>query len=175
MRLLRLLSARAIKMASFLGWLMLALAALPAAAGFPAPGNTPWDQPAAALADQISATLGPGQAHLTLRNLSSIAADDLPAIRRVLEQDLGNHGITLSSDEAANQLRITLSENAHERIWVAEVIEGTETRIAMVTLNLAGQTATQNSAAIALHKQTVFTSWEPIVAALEVSDGLIIL
>ena len=31
----------------------------------------PWEQPAAELADQIAAILGPGQAHLTLANLSS--------------------------------------------------------------------------------------------------------
>ncbi len=47
-------------------------------------GRTPsqWEQPAAALADQIADLLGPGQAHLTIRNLSSIPADEIPAIRR---------------------------------------------------------------------------------------------
>src|ERR1700738_4078379 len=104
MRLLRLLLTRAIKMPSLLAF---ALAASMSSASVVAP----WDQPAAALADQISAILGPGQAHLILRNVSTIPTEELPAIRRILEQDLRAHGITPSTDEAANVLRITFSEN----------------------------------------------------------------
>src|SRR6516162_9831382 len=52
-----------------------------------------WDQPVASLADQISGILGPGQARLTVRNLSTISGDDMPVIRRLLEQDLKAHGI----------------------------------------------------------------------------------
>src|SRR5579863_7061756 len=111
MRLLRLLLTRAITTPSFFRLLVLALPALIPVVDYAATAGAIYDQPAAALADQIAAILGPGEAHLTLRNVSTIAADDLPLIRRTLEQDLRTHGITLSSDEAANQLRITLSEN----------------------------------------------------------------
>jgi hypothetical protein len=31
---------------------------------------SPWEQPAASLADEVAGILGPGQAHLTIRNLS---------------------------------------------------------------------------------------------------------
>ncbi len=56
------------------------LAALHAA--FAASGA--WDQPAGALAEQIAALMGPGQARLTLRNASSIGNDELPGIRKLL-------------------------------------------------------------------------------------------
>ena len=58
--------------------------------------TSPWEQPAGALAEQIAAILGSGQAHLTIRNLSRIPNDDVPAIRKLLAQDLKEHGVTVS-------------------------------------------------------------------------------
>src|SRR5208337_5193052 len=78
-----------------------------------APG--PWEQPASELADQIAAILGPGQAHLTIRNLSSISNDEIPVIRRLLAQDLKAHGVVMAGAESANAIRVTLSEGASER------------------------------------------------------------
>ena len=34
-----------------------------------AAAQTPWEQPAGALAEQIAGILGPAQAHLTIRNI----------------------------------------------------------------------------------------------------------
>jgi hypothetical protein len=81
-------------------------AGLPASA---APNK--WAQPAAALADQIAGILGPGQARLTIRNLSTISNEEIPAIRLLLEQDLKAHGVLASDAESANGIRVTLSEN----------------------------------------------------------------
>src|ERR1700686_4678449 len=111
MRLFRLLLTFAIKMPSLPRSLALVLAVLLVLAAHGSPGSTPWDEPAATLADQIAGILGPGQAHLTLRNISTISTEELPVIRRLIEQNLRAHGITPSSEEAANLLRVTLSEN----------------------------------------------------------------
>src|SRR5580698_11668966 len=80
--------------------------------------------PISQLADQIGAILGPGQAHLTIRNLSSISNDEIPEIRRSLVQDLKAHGVVIAGAESANTIRVTLSESARERILVAEVAQG---------------------------------------------------
>jgi hypothetical protein len=175
MRFLRLLLTRAIKSPSRLLSLPLVIVFVLPLCAWGANAAAVWDRPAAALADQIAGILGPGQAHLTMRNLSSIAADDLPVIRRVLEQDLRTHGITLSGDDAANRLRITLSENTHARLWVAEVIEGRETKTVMVSVDLPRQSPVPVSAGITLHKQSILSAREPILAALEVADGLVVL
>src|ERR1035441_5933731 len=69
-------------MAMRLGWLISAVVCgfcLPAG---PAQPPSQWEQPAAALAEQINAILGPGQAQLTLRNISTIAPDDVAQIDR---------------------------------------------------------------------------------------------
>ena len=94
--------------------------------------QSPWTQPAADLAAQIADMLGPGQAQLTVRNLSSIQPSEVPAIRKLLEQDLKARGVLAGGAESANAIRVTLSENSRERLWVAEVVEGNETRVAMV-------------------------------------------
>ena len=64
---------------------------------------------------------------MTIRNLSTIQTTEIPAIRKLLEQDLKAHGVLVSgARECANAIRVTLSENARERLWVAEVVEGSE-------------------------------------------------
>jgi hypothetical protein len=176
MRLLRLIFTHAIALASAHRVLALTLAVLftPAANG-DTPTGTSWDQPAAALADQIAGILGPGQAHITLRNLSTISTEELPAIRRLLEQDLRAHGITPSTDEAANLLRVTLSENTRQRLWIAEVVEGNETKVVMVTSDLGHSPRTQPAAGVTLHKQLIVASREAVLAVLEVPAGLVVL
>ncbi|HLY42365.1 MAG TPA: hypothetical protein VKR52_14220 [Terracidiphilus sp.] len=134
-----------------------------------------WDEPAAALAGQIADILGPGQVRFTLRNASSIGNDDVPVIRRLLEQDLKSHGITVAGSESANAIRITLSENVRERLWVAEVVEGTETQVTMVHLDLAGAQSAQQASGMVLRSQQLFSTREPILSVLVAPGALIVL
>jgi hypothetical protein len=135
----------------------------------------PWDQPAAALADQIAAILGPGQARLVIRNVSTVSTDEIPAIRRLLEQDLKAHGVLASGAESANTIRVTLSENVRERLWVAEVIEGNETRVAMVHLDRGTAQASAPSAGISLRRQALLTTSEPALAGFETAGNFIVI
>jgi len=144
-------------------------------AQMPNAASSPWEQPAASLADEIAGILGPGQAHLTIRNLSTISNGEIPAIRRLLEQDLKTHGVLASGAESANAIRVTLSENTRERLWVAEVIEGSETRVAMVHVEPGAQQQTRDGGGVTLRKQSVLTSKEQVLAALETADGLVTL
>jgi hypothetical protein len=121
-----------------------------------------WEQPAAELSDQIAGILGPGQAHLTIRNNSTIPTGEIPAIRRLLVQDLKARGVTTSEAETANLLRVTLSENLRERLWVAEIVEGNETRVAMVHVDRAISDAKPVNEQIQLRKQAVLAAPELI-------------
>jgi hypothetical protein len=135
--------------------------------------SSPWTQPASSLAEEIAGILGPGQASLTIRNLSTIPNDEIPSIRHLLEQDLKARGVLVSGTESANTIRVTLSENVRERLWVAEVIEGNESRVAMVHVEPAISQRTQPVGGLTLRKLTVLTSHEAVLAALETPDGLI--
>ena len=147
------------------------LTGLPAQTPNPAP--SPWEQPAASLAEEIAELLGPGQAHLTIRNLSTMSTDEIPAIRHLLEQDLKTHGVLASGAESANTVRVTLSENARERLWVAEVVQGNETRVAMVHVEQGTTVSAQSSTGLTLRKQAVLTAREEVLATLDTANGLV--
>jgi hypothetical protein len=136
---------------------------------------SPWQQPAAALAEQVAALLGPGQAHLTIRNNSSIATEQIPSIRRLLTQELKARGVLNSGAESANAVRVTLSENARERLWIAEVIEGDETRVAMVRLDHGKAQQTQSAGGLTLRTQTILATSGQVLAALETPDGFVLI
>lgn len=154
------------------GWVVVLMIALALHA---APQSTPWDVPASMLADQIAEILGPGQALVTIRNLSSISSDSVPIILRLIEQDLKSHGITVAGPESANAIRITLSENTRERLWVAEIVEGSETRVTMVGLRTADPQQIIAPSGIVLRSQLLITSRDPVLAVLAVPNELIAL
>ncbi|HSZ18076.1 MAG TPA: hypothetical protein VK764_13315 [Terracidiphilus sp.] len=158
-----------------IGWSAVAMSVAMAATMGAAQAPGAWDQPTAVLADKVAAILGPGQARLTLRNLSTISPQELPSIRQLFEEDLKQHGVGSAGSESANAIRVTLSENARERIWIAEVVEGNVTQVAMVE---AGPTPGQRAAAaggLSLRRQTLLTTHEPVLAALEMASSLVVL
>jgi len=142
-----------------------------AAAAQSAPG--PWDSPASALADQIANLMGPGQARLAVRNQSTLPIDQIPAIRKILEQALKSRGILASGAESATTIRLTLSENLRQRLWVAEVIEGSQTRVAIVSVDPGAAPRPQTQTGLTLRSQTLFTTPDPVLAALFTPAGLI--
>jgi len=137
------------------------------------PASGPWEQPAAALAEQIAGILGPGQARLTIRNISTISVDQIPSIRRLLEQDLKGRGVVASGAESANTIRVTLSENVRERLWVAEVVEGDEVRVAMVHVEPGSGRQAEPTSGLTLRKQALLTTSDAVLAALETPNGLV--
>lgn len=144
-----------------------------------------WAQPAAELAGQIADLLGPGQAQLSVRNLSTIQTSEIPAIRKLLEQDLKARGVLSGGAESANSIRVTLSENARERLWVAEVSEGNEIKVAMVSMS-PGQGATNvpTNERIVLRKEKIpgllvqaggTAQVNPILSAAEINGNFVVM
>jgi hypothetical protein len=146
---------------------------VPAASSAPVPG--PWDQPAAGLAARIADILGPGPARLTIRNLSSIPNSAIPAIRSLLVQDLEQRGVVDSGAESATAVLITLSESAHNRLWVAQVAEGDQTQVTMVRLAPDQPHPSLAAGGLLLRSELVIAVPEPVVAALPVADDLAVL
>lgn len=169
-----------------IGAVTLAVCWLAGLAACDAQSPSKWSQPAAELAGQIADILGPGQAQLTVRNLSTIQAGELAAIKHLIEQDLKARGVLAGGAESANAIRVTLSENTHERLWVAEVVEGNTTRVTMVHLG-AGEatTATRTtSERVVLRKEKIPSlvnrtgaalQNEPIMAEAEINGHLVVM
>jgi hypothetical protein len=159
--------------------------ASPAANGAQTPQpQSRWSEAAGDLTGQIADILGPGQAQLTVRNISSIPASEIPAIRKSLEQDLKARGVLTGGAESANAIRITLSENARERLWVAEVAEGNETRVAMVHVDAVSALPAVAGERIVLRKERIAglssrvggsVQDNPILAAAEINGHFVVM
>ncbi|MGA8087849.1 MAG: hypothetical protein WCA10_11110 [Terracidiphilus sp.] len=143
-----------------------------------------WSQPAAELAAQIADIVGPGQAQVSFRNLSTIQTSEIPSIRKLIEQDLKAHGVLASDAESANSIRITFSENAHERLWVAEVVEGSETHVAMVHVDASTASVSMATARMVLRSEKIaglisriggVVRDDPILAAAEINGHFLMI
>jgi hypothetical protein len=152
-----------------------------------APAQSPWQEPASDLAAQIAAILGHGSARLMIRNLSSLSVEEIPAIRKLLEQDLRTHAITANSAPNDTIIRITLSESAHDFTWVAEVIQGDDSQVAIVQSALSHTVTGPAAVQMQLRKERFVGPYEltslpcfpdakpPLLAVAERQHGLIVL
>jgi hypothetical protein len=150
--------------------------------GIQAQGASSWDKPAADLASRVAEILGPSQAQLTVINRSTVSSNDVPLIRRLLEQELRFHGVQIAGAESANQIRITLSESDRERLWVAEIIEGSQTRYVMIRFDRNAAATTVHESGVILTRKTIWssvssteTTASPVLAALETPSALVLL
>jgi hypothetical protein len=128
--------------------------------------QSPWPQPASDLAAQIASILGHGTARLIIRNLSSLPVDEIPAIRKLLEQDLRARGVIANSAPNDNIIRVTLSESAHGFTWVAEVIQGDDTQVAVVDLPADQKSQPPAPAQFMLRREALITQKEPVLGVL---------
>jgi hypothetical protein len=131
----------------------------------------------------VADILGPGQAQLTLRNVSRIQASEIPLIRKLLEQDLKSRGVLAGGTESANAIRVTLSENLRERLWVAEVAEGNTTHVTMVHLEPGEAAAIRStSERVVLRKEKIAglvsradVQGVPVLAAAEINAHFVVM
>jgi hypothetical protein len=134
-------------------------------------GAADWTQPVAQLVRQIVAITGPGAASLSMRNISSFPAEQAPEVRRALETELRSAGVRLAAPgSAAAEIAVTLSENSRGYVWIAEVTQGSDKKIAMTAVarpRSAG--APQPSASIAIRK-TLLWSQETRVLDIAVTE-----
>ncbi len=137
--------------------------------------QSPWQQPAADLAAQIAAILGHGTARLMIRDLSSLPVDEIPLIRKDLEADLRAHGVTANSAPNETVIRVTLSESAHGFTWVAEIIRGDDTQVAVVNIPPVRPSSILPRAEMILRRVALFESKEPVLGGYESETDLVLL
>jgi hypothetical protein len=125
-----------------------------------------WDAPATELAHQIASLTGPGTVSLTIRNNSSIPVDEVPAIRRLLLNELSALGVTARpATDAATIVRVTLSQSARQGLWVAEVQQGPDVRVAMVSVANTAPASKPQGTPVLLRKTLLFSQLAPILDA----------
>jgi hypothetical protein len=150
-----------------LAWSIALLLSIPSALAL-----NSWDSPSADLARQIAALTGPGTITLVVTNRSSVASDDLPVIRRALERELRSAGVIVRAKDADSDVRVTLSQNIQGWLWVAEVQEGSETRVAMLPVPGATSSGAASSGpAITLRANLLYAQNDPILDVTVLGTG----
>lgn len=84
-------------------------------------------------------------------------------------------GVIEGGSNSANSVRVTLSESATERLWVAEVVEGDDTQVAMIDAGPVIPPQPQSSGALVLRRVPIITSRAPVLALLPTPNGLVVL
>jgi len=126
------------------------------------------DSAAGDLAQQIAAVTGPGVITLAIRNNSSIAADEIPRIRRVLLNSLTSLGVTIrdrTATDISSSVRVTLSQSARQGLWVAEIQQGPQVRVVMVGVPEIAPAAQPVQSPIELRKTLLISQTDPILDA----------
>lgn len=140
-------------------------------ASFRAEGQATREQAVAELAKQIAAIAGPGPAKLSIQNVSSLSADEVPRIRTLLEHDLSGYGVTATAADSATNIHVTLSENSAGGLWVAEVQEGTEVRVVMVPVALGTPVQAPAGTGMTLRKALVWQQRDPVLDVMLMQTG----
>jgi hypothetical protein len=125
-----------------------------------------WHQPVSELATKITAATGPGVVALEVNNRSSITSADAEEIRSELTAALSTAGVRVwQPDQAAATIRLTLSENLKNYVWVAQIQQASNDKnIILISLprpDLA--ITTQNSPPVMIHATTLISQPNPIL------------
>jgi len=92
-------------------------------------------QPATELAKAIAGATGPGAITFTLSNSSSLTKSEVGDIQHTIEAQLRTSGVRIGSNSNANaDVHVTLSENLQGYLWVAEIKQGNQTQVEMVSV-----------------------------------------
>jgi hypothetical protein len=84
-----------------------------------------WRSPEEQLAAKIVAVTGPGADSLQLTNRSSLSRADVDQVYRGLLAELETRGVrVVDREQAGANLEISLSEDLHHYVWVAEIQQG---------------------------------------------------
>lgn len=130
-------------------------------------------QPAAQLARDIVAITGPGAASMSYRNQSSLPPDQIEFVRRAIENQLRTAGVRIGAPaSAAADIRVTFSENAQGYVWVAEVQQGNDVKVAIVAAERQATSAAPGRAsAMSLRKTLLWSQPTQILDAMVLTAG----
>jgi hypothetical protein len=102
---------------------------------------------------------------LSVRNLSSLSAEQVSYFSQVLEGELQTRGHKISSaDSASALLRVTLSENPTSLLAIGEVVDNGQSRFALESFTLAAiPYGGSNSRKVTLYRDLVWKQQDPIL------------
>ena len=132
-----------------------------------------WGAPEAQLANKIASAIGPGAVALEVVNRSSLLPAEAQQIRGDLQRQLERMGLRIvNPEQAAATIRVSLSENLENYVWIAEIHQGSnESSVAMIaTPRPASSPASGQGGVVSIHKALLWLQNQPILD-VAVVDG----
>ena len=124
------------------------------------------------LARATAAAIGHEPAAITVRNVSSLAAQEIAEIGRVFEAELKFAG------QPNAEVQLTVSENLTQFVLVAEIHRGADRQVLLESwprTTAATADAAKNAALVTLDKKLLWEQEEPILDALQSGDTTLVL
>lgn len=139
----------------------------------PAARASNWSAGEEQLAAKIAAVTGPGAIAVDFVNRSSLSRTDVDEIRRGLLTELAARGVRfVNAEQATATVRISLSENVRNYVWVAEIHQGTnESSVVMVSQLRPVTTPVEHQAAALVIRKAPLWSQENRILDVAVMDG----
>jgi hypothetical protein len=124
-----------------------------------------WNAPARELADQLRRQIPPpARLDWSVQNRSTLSEDELRAIRRAIGTEFGSAGYRAGeSGASAGQVRISVSENFQNYLWVAQVLRGETSSVMMVAVPRAPATPPRENASLVISRKLLLAREEPIL------------
>ena len=133
-----------------------------------------FDGPVHGLAQKIAAAVKPhAPVTLSFRNVSSMSAADAAMIQAAVERELGALGLVLSAPADGSHVQVTLSENLHALVWVAEIQTGDKRAVAIEETPKAPPASGTTS--MAIEKRLVLEQDRQILDLTTLGRGLLVL
>jgi hypothetical protein len=122
-----------------------------------------WDAQVSELARKIVAITGSATASFSVQNASSLSTDAVASIRRGLLDQLRDSGVKLR-DGGPTVIRVTLSESVRGFLWIAEVQQGADPKVAMVAFSKP-DSSTASVSPMLLRRSFLFSQPDQILDA----------
>jgi hypothetical protein len=133
-------------------------------------GADPAQNPPAEFASRILAITGPGSISFNIRNSSPMDADQLRVVQSAIETEVRRQGLNIvAAGNATSDVRVTISQNSHGWLWIAEIQQGPEKKVAMLEVPAITRSSTSGHGSMTLRKQLLFSSDKPILDVLTVN------
>jgi len=133
------------------------------------------------LARSVAATAARDPVILSVRNLSTLGPGEAAAIRREFESELRARGVRLVEAAPAAEIRLTVSENLTHFLLVAEFRRGDERQVLLDSWPRTALPANGGAGAggtlaqVTLEKKLLWEQEQPILDAVRLDDGVLIL
>ena len=127
-----------------------------------------WQIPEQQLAAKISAVTGPGAVAIEFSNHSSLIRSQEEDIQHGLVRELASLGLqAVNTEAAAANIKISLSENLQQYVWVAQILQGrNEPAVVMVSfLRSPSSRADSTASAISLRRTLLWSQTDRILDA----------